>query len=88
MSGCIACAQRPHGTSRSRIGSRVSAVIWLHLRYAHHEPLFTSTTDPGITHADMMNCLLLLSPDAHATGRARIHFAYLEGVIQLLRDKS
>lgn len=56
----------PRGTSRSRVDAQITAVNMLRNRIAHHEPLFTSTADPSIIHADMMDCLLLLSPDVHA----------------------
>lgn len=56
----------PHGTSRSIIDAQISAVNALRNRIAHHEPLFTPTIDPETTHADMLDCLRLLSPDVYA----------------------
>lgn len=71
----------PQGTSRSRIDSQVSAVNRLRNRIAHHEPLFTSTMDPSVIHANMMDCLLQLSPDVHT------YISYTSKVLQVLAAK-
>lgn len=55
----------PPGTSRALVDTRIAAVNELRNRIAHHEPLFTTTADPNIVHANMMQCLLLLAPDVH-----------------------
>jgi hypothetical protein len=71
----------PQGTSRSTIDTQISAVNRLRNRIAHHEPLFTSTVDPSAIHADMMDCLLLLSPYVHA------HILHTSKVSQMLAEK-
>lgn len=71
----------PRGTSRSTVDAQISAVNTLRNRIAHHEPLFAQTLDPNAVHDDMMECLLLLSPDVHT------HVLRTSSVLPLLAAK-
>lgn len=55
----------PKGTSRKEVDGQVGEVNKLRNRIAHHEPLFTPTLDPKLTHEGMMSCLQLLAPPVH-----------------------